>query len=90
MNPDGITKVNYSWPFIFMHTVYILYSANLDRYYIGYTGVLLTIRLRKHLANHKGFTGKQADWIVVYAEECLDKKEAIKREKQIKVGKAEE
>ena len=70
-----------------MYTVYIIYSATLDRYYIGYTGDLMVTRLRKHLANHKGFTGKQADWTVVYTEDYLNKKEAMQRERQIKSWK---
>ena len=71
-----------------MYTVYILYSATLDRYYIGYTSDLITTRLKKHLANHKGFTGKQTDWIVVYTEEYINKNEAMQRERQIKNWKS--
>ena len=71
-----------------MYTVYIIYSANLDRYYIGFTSDLMDTRLRKHLANHKEFTGKHADWTVVYTEEYNSKKVAIQRERQIKSWKS--
>ncbi|MCB9019399.1 MAG: GIY-YIG nuclease family protein [Chitinophagales bacterium] len=37
-------------------TFYILYSKDLDRYYIGHTCDQIEERLRKHLSNHKGFT----------------------------------
>ena len=75
--------------FIFlMYTVYILYSMSLDRYYIGYTGELIASRLRKHLSNHKGFTGKQTDWLLVYSEEFGNKTAAMQRERQIKSWKS--
>jgi len=69
------------------YTVYILYSESLDRFYVGYTGDAIEIRLRKHTANHKGFTGKKFDWILKYIEVFATKPEAIKREKQIKSWK---
>ncbi|MGY6522384.1 MAG: GIY-YIG nuclease family protein [Mongoliitalea sp.] len=37
---------------------YILYSQTLDKYYLGHTCDILEDRLRRHLSNHKGFTGK--------------------------------
>ncbi|RLD84112.1 MAG: GIY-YIG nuclease family protein [Bacteroidetes bacterium] len=47
---------------------YILFSRQLDIFYIGHTGNLEE-RLRKHNTNHKGFTGKANDWEIVYSEE---------------------
>ena len=67
-----------------MHTVYILYSAYLQRYYTGCTGLKLAERIRRHNSNHKGFTGKADYWAVVYSEEITDKDAALRREKQIK------
>ena len=67
-----------------MYTVYILFSQNRNRYYIGYTGDVIQERLRKHNSNHKGFTGSKADWIIVYTENYNDKKEAMHRELEIK------
>ncbi|MGE8553537.1 MAG: GIY-YIG nuclease family protein [Chryseobacterium jejuense] len=46
---------------------YILYSESLEKYYIGHSCDDLQERLRKHLANHKGFTSKAKDWIIVYS-----------------------
>jgi putative endonuclease len=71
-----------------MYTGYIIYSVILDRYYIGYTGDSMVTRVKKHRANHKGFTGKQADWNVVHIEEYVSKKEAMQRERQIKSWKS--
>jgi putative endonuclease len=48
--------------------LYILFSSNRDKYYIGHTGDYLEERLRKHNSNHKGFTGKINDWKIVYTE----------------------
>jgi len=39
-------------------TVYILYAADIDKYYIGFTNGEKEERLRKHLSNHTGFTSK--------------------------------
>ena len=66
-----------------MYFVYILHSAVLDRYYSG-SSQNPQERLKKHLANHKGFTGKSKDWVMCYLEEFETKSEALRRENQIK------
>ena len=71
-----------------MAFTYILYSKTLDRYYIGSTEANIEDRLKKHLFNHTGFTGKAKDWALVYYEEYSDKHDAILREKQIKAWKS--
>ena len=71
-----------------VYTVYILFSAILNKYYIGYTGDNLNSRLKKHCSNHKGFTGKADDWVLKYAEYFDDKSQAMKREKEIKAWKS--
>jgi putative endonuclease len=71
-----------------MFTTYILYSKSLDRFYVGFTGDDIRVRLSKHLANHSGFTGKVKDWELVYQELFSTKKEAMQREKQIKSWKS--
>ena len=71
-----------------MYTVYILYSSLADKFYIGYTGESVETRLQKHLANHKGFTSKQQDWELVHTEIYELKKDAMKREKEIKNWKS--
>ena len=67
--------------------VYILYSASLNKYYVGSTEDVYS-RLEKHLQNHKGFTGKAKDWILKYTETYNSKSESIKREFQIKKWKS--
>jgi putative endonuclease len=66
---------------------YILYSEKLGKYYIGSTWNLED-RLRKHNSNHKGFTGRQSDWRIVYTENYDSKAEAYKRECQVKSWKS--
>ena len=71
-----------------MHFCYVLYSSNLDKYYIGSTSDQLEERLRKHNSNHKGFTGSVNDWLIMYFEEFTDLKLARKREREIKAKKS--
>ena len=40
-----------------------------------------------HLANHKGFTGKAKDWMVVHLEAFGTKRDAFARERFIKAQK---
>ncbi|MCH6235892.1 GIY-YIG nuclease family protein [Cognataquiflexum rubidum] len=67
---------------------YILYSKNLDKYYVGHTCDVMDERLRKHNSNHKGFTGNSPDWILMYMEEYSDKESAYRRERQVKSWKS--
>ena len=66
---------------------YILYSAKLDRYYIGSTEDI-SMRLKEHLWNHKGFTSKAKDWELKYSESFETKTAAMSREGQIKNWKS--
>ncbi|OXG04864.1 putative endonuclease [Flavobacterium araucananum] len=71
-----------------MNYFYILYSNLLNQYYIGHTSEDLKERLRKHLSNHSGFTGKAKDWVVAYFEEFETKSLAYKRELEVKKWKS--
>ncbi len=70
------------------YIVYILYSSHLDKYYVGHTGDSIIERLRKHNSNHKGFTGKANNWVVVYTETYNGKSLAYARERAIKNRKS--
>jgi len=65
---------------------YILFSETLDKFYLGHSNNLPE-RIRKHNSNHKGFTGKVADWRLVCSEEFQSKNEAYARERQVKAWK---
>ena len=71
-----------------MWTMYILYSAIKDRYYVGYTGDSIQERIRRHNTNHKGFTGNTGDWKLVYSEQYEEKNQASSREREIKNWKS--
>ena len=71
-----------------MPHLYILYSKDLDKYYIGHTADVLDERLRKHNSNHRGFTGKAKDWEILYTEIFLSKDLAYTREREIKNWKS--
>ena len=74
--------------FFMSYFIYILYSETSDKYYVGHTGDLLDERIRKHNANHKGFTGRSNDWELVYKETSPDKIAGLKREMEIKSWKS--
>jgi putative endonuclease len=65
-------------------TTYILHSKTIDRYYIGYTTLLIEDRIAKHNTNHKGFTGKTNDWTLAWSSVAATKTQAIQAEKKIK------
>ena len=68
--------------------VYILYSASIDKFYIGHTSQAISERIRRHLSSHKGFTSRAKDWQLYYHEEFTSKSLAYKREMEIKRKKS--
>ncbi|HLZ17503.1 MAG TPA: GIY-YIG nuclease family protein [Cyclobacteriaceae bacterium] len=70
-----------------MFNVYILYSRQIDKYYVGQTENLEG-RLQSHLLGISGFTSKATDWIVVYQEAFATRADAIRRENEIKRKKS--
>ena len=70
------------------YKTYILFSPSKNRFYIGSTSDELSQLIRRHNTNHKGFTGNNADWILMYYEQFSTKKEALDRERQIKAWKS--
>ncbi len=66
-----------------MFTCYILYSYLLGKYYVGSTSDMEG-RLRRHLSNHKGFTGSKADWEVKWMQTFETRQEALVMEKLVK------
>ena len=61
--------------------VYILFSENHGKTYVGFTSNLIE-RFKSHnFLSKKGYTVKYRPWIVKYLEFYETKEEAIKREK---------
>ena len=89
-NPATPTKKLKSYDFSFsyfikMCTVYILFSEQLQKYYVGYSSKNIKERLKEHLYNHKGFTAKTKDWNIIYQLKLNSKSEALfERENQKK------
>ena len=70
---------------------YILYSRNLDRYYIGATRDGIENRLRKHLSQFYGrssYTAKASDWKVFLEISTKTYSHALRLEKKIKSMKS--
>ena len=63
--------------------VYILYSNNLSRYYVGHTGDVLK-RLDEHNSGKGNYTAKGMPWQLVITFSCATRADAIRLELQIK------
>jgi len=67
------------------HCVYIIYSNDLGKFYVGETS-----DLNKRLEEHKtgfyvnSFTSKAQDWVLFFQIVCGSKNQAVKIEKHIK------
>ena len=72
-----------------MATVYILYSSNIDQYYIGSCSNLQQ-RLAEHASKsyHAGFTHRADDWKLFYSKENLGYTLSRKIESHIKKMKS--
>jgi len=72
------------------YTVYILYSLQYDKIYIGFTSNLLE-RFKSHNElGKKGWTINYRPWKVIYCEYYIEKSAAMSREKHLKGGKGRE
>ncbi|WP_154852170.1 GIY-YIG nuclease family protein [Cyclobacterium xiamenense] len=63
--------------------VYILYSASLDRFYVGQTQDL-EARLQRHNSGRNKSTKGGIPWEMVHVETCADRTEAVRKETKIK------
>ncbi len=70
-----------------MFYTYILYSKNIDKFYVGYSSNLEE-RICKHNNKHKGFTNQTQDWEIVFSKAFQTKIEAQSCEKKIKSWKS--
>ncbi|MEM4711346.1 MAG: GIY-YIG nuclease family protein, partial [Candidatus Woesearchaeota archaeon] len=69
--------------------LYILHSQKINKFYIGVTNDL-NRRLYQHNNNLSPYTKNKGPWILVYYEVFNNKKDALKREKEIKNWKSRE
>ena len=66
-----------------MYYVYVLYSLNINRLYIGQTKDL-DRRLIEHFEGESFYTKRSEDWKLLHTEKFETRSEAMKREKQLK------
>ena len=78
------------------YTVYVLYSKKYNKIYIGYTS-----NMEQRFLSHNKLAKKDLisflenlknlrPWVIAIMEEYTDKESAMKREKELKVGKGRE
>ena len=67
--------------------VYIIYSQEIDQYYVGHSGNL-DDRITRHIASGSKATKKADDWMIVYREHFVTRSEAYRREIEIKKKKS--
>ena len=73
-----------------MYTVYVLYSVDFNKIYIGYTSDL-EARIKSHnTLSKKGWTVKFRPWELIYTEIFTGKAEAMARERSLKSAKGRE
>lgn len=66
-----------------LYTVYVLFSEEHQKIYIGYTSNLLQ-RFKSHQFLGRDWTAKYRPWSVIYCENFSEKSDAKKRENQLK------
>ncbi len=66
-----------------MFYIYVLYSLKDKKLYIGYTEDL-KLRFEQHQAGEVISTKHRRPFILIYGEACLNKYDALKREKYLK------
>jgi len=69
-----------------MFTVYVLYSKDYNKIYIGFTSDLVQRFLSHNELGKKGWTIKFRPWQLIHTEEFQLKSDAIKREKELKTA----
>jgi putative endonuclease len=70
--------------------VYILYSSNYDKIYIGFTTSIIQRFYSHNVYDKKGSTYKYRPWHVIHIEFHASKSESLKREKELKGRKGRE
>ena len=69
-----------------MFIVYILYSEQHNKIYVGFTSNLEQRFISHNELGKKGWTIKFRPWIIVHQESFDSKSDAMKREKELKTA----
>ena len=70
-----------------MYYVYILWSENWQRFYVGSTGDLAD-REERHNSGRSKATKGGIPWVLVHSESFATRAEAVRREREIKAWKS--
>ena len=73
-----------------MFFVYVLYSVDYQRIYIGFTSNIESRLFAHNHPSNKGWTKNFQPWKILYTEQYENKSDAMKREKQLKSAKGRE
>ncbi len=73
-----------------MYTVYVLYSSGHNKIYVGFSSDLEARLLSHNVLGKKGWTIKFRPWKLIHQEQYALKKEALKREKELKTARGRE
>jgi len=73
-----------------MFYVYVLYSVDYQRIYIGFTSNIESRLFAHNHPSNKGWTKNFQPWKILYTEQYENKSDAMKREKQLKSAKGRE
>ncbi len=73
-----------------MFYVYVLYSVDYQRIYIGFTSNIESRLFAHNHPSNKGWTKNFQPWNILYTEQYENKSDAMKREKQLKSAKGRE
>ncbi|MBS1625333.1 MAG: GIY-YIG nuclease family protein [Bacteroidetes bacterium] len=73
-----------------MYIVYILYSGQYDKTYVGFSSNVEQRLISHNHPQNKGYTKRFQPWEIVYTEICETKSEAMQREKFFKTGEGRE
>jgi putative endonuclease len=68
-----------------IYTVYILFSEEHSKHYVGFTSNL-ELRLKSHNEFGKDWTGRYRPWKLIFMKEFASKANAMSYEKWLKTG----
>ena len=57
-----------------MHFVYIIYSNDLNKFYVGETSDI-EVRIERHGKDKSKFTGKAKDWKLIWSVKLINRTE---------------
>ncbi|MBK7095240.1 MAG: GIY-YIG nuclease family protein [Saprospiraceae bacterium] len=88
---ESFEKRDSFFNFMFMAKVYVIYSKQIDKFYIGVTNGEIETRVESHKKSKyggKSYTSQANDWELKFAIEAVDYSHAVRIERKIKSMKS--